>query len=153
MKNIFYKLILFFAFTSCGILTSQKKTVCNCCDKTYTNIDSALTCGADPENYKLFLFALVSSDIQASQKLGWNILKEQEIINVAKRDYVLIVIDPNKIDLSKENNSKEFLDIIKQHKNETYFVVTNRAFYPFREFSLQTDKDKIINDLSLGDGP
>lgn len=153
MKTILNILIPLFVLTSCTVLTTNKKTNCSCCDKTYSNIDSALKCGSDPNEYKSLLFAFVYSDIEKNQQLGWAILKDQDIIETAKRDYVLIIIDPTKIILSENNGNKEFNDIIKQKRNETYFVVTNHVLYPYREFTLQTNKDKIIDDLSLGEGP
>ena len=139
--------------TSCNVLTIENKTDCICCDKTYTNIDSASKCGSDPNDYKLFLFALVTKDIEKNQQLGWSILKDQDVIEAAKRDYVLIIIDPSDINLSKYSDIKEFNDVINQKRNEPYFVVTNSVLYPFREFTLSTDKDRIIDDLHLGDGP
>ncbi len=139
--------------TSCNVLTNDNKTDCSCCDKTYTNIDSASKCGSDQNDCKLFLFALVTKDIEKNQQLGWAILKDRDIIEAAKRDYVLIIIDPNEINLSKYTDIKEFKDVINKKRIEPYFVVTNRVLYPSREFTLNTDKDRIIDDLHLGDGP
>lgn len=153
MKNPFYVFNLFILLTSCGNFTSDTKVTCSCCEQTYINIDSALRCRADPSDYKSFLFALVNSDIKENQDKGWNILNDKDIIETAKRDYVLIIIDPEKVTIPDEYKTQEFLDILKQKRKQTYFVITNRVFYPFREFTLQTDKDRILNDLRLGEGP
>ena len=153
MKTIFNILISLLALTSCNVLTTNKETNCTCCDKVYYDIDSALKCGSNPNDYKSLLFAFVYSDFEKNQQLGWSILKDQDVINAAKRDYILIIIDPNKITIPDNTDNKEFNDIIKQKHNETYFVVTNRVLYPFREFTLQTNKGKIIDDLSLGEVP
>lgn len=153
MKNLFYVFTLFIILTRCGILTSDKKVDCGCCEQIYINVDSALKCGAAPSGYKSFLFALVNSDIEKNQAMGWDILNDKDIIETAKRDYVLIIIEPEKVKIPDQYKTKEFLDILKQKRSQTYFVVTNRVFYPFREFTLQTDKGRIINDLGLGEGP
>jgi len=121
--------------------------------RTFTNIDSALKYCTEIKEYKSLLFALVSRDIENSQKLGWTILGDNDIIKAAKRDYVLIIIDPAKITLTKNNDVKEFEDIIKSKKESPFFVVTNHFFYPFRQFTLKTDKEKIIDDLNIGEGP
>jgi hypothetical protein len=96
---------------------------------------------------------VVSKDIENGQKLGWSILGDNDIINVAKRDYVLIIIDPARIILPKNGDTKEFEDIIKSKKESPFFVVTNHFFYPFRQFTLKTDKEIIIDDLKIGEGP
>ena len=125
----------------------------DCSRQAFTNIDTALKCDADPTGYKSLLFALVSKDVEKYEKAGWNILNDEDVINTAKKDYVLIIIDPLHINLSKQNTPKEFLDIIKQARHEPYFVVTNRAFYPFREFALSEKKEDIIDELRIGEGP
>jgi hypothetical protein len=142
--------VLVFTLTCCNISTNSD-TDNN--SKTFTNIDSALKYCAEAKEYKSLLFALVSDDVENSQKLGWNILGDRDIIKVARKDYVLIIIDPTKIDLLKNGDTKEFEDIIKRKKESPFFVVTNHVFYPFREFSLKTDKEKVINDLRIGEGP
>jgi len=141
-----YLLVLFIALTSCD---SSK----NSGAKTFTNIDSALNYCKETNEYKSLLFALVTKDVSKNQSLGWNILGDKEIIATAKRDYVLIITDPNKIFLSKDSDTKEFQDILKMDKDEPYFVVTNHVFYPFRQFTLKTDKETIIDQLKIGEGP
>jgi hypothetical protein len=121
--------------------------------KTFTNIDSALKYCAVTKEYRSLLFALVSKDIENSQTSGWTILGDNDIIKAAKRNYVLIIIDPTKIVLPKNSDTKEFWEIIKSKKGSPFFVVTNHLFYPFRQFTLKTDKEKIIDDLNIGEGP
>jgi hypothetical protein len=151
MRITLHTILLFLLVESCGSRNIKTTTSCN--DKPYTTIDSALKCGADPLQYKSLLFAFVTSNIEQNQAKGWDILNDEDIINMAKRDYVLIIIDPRKIDIPKEYQTKEFLEILKQERKEPYFVVTNRVFYPFREFTLHTEKDRIIDDLAIGEGP
>jgi hypothetical protein len=145
-----YCIVLFIALASCNSSTNPN-TSSNF--KTFTDIDSALKYCKETKEYKSLLFALVSKDIENSQKLGWTILGDNEIIKTAKKDYVLIIIDPAKIVLPKSNDTKEFEEIIKSEKESPYFVVTNHVFYPFRQFTLKTDKEKIIDDLNIGEGP
>ena len=145
-----YFTFLFIALTSCNNYTVSDT---NSNTRTFTNIDSALKYCTEIKEYKSLLFALVSWDIENSQKLGWTILGDNDIIKAAKRDYVLIIIDPAKITLTKNNDAKEFEDIIKSKKESPFFVVTNHVFYPFRQFTLKTDKEKIIDDLNIGEGP
>jgi hypothetical protein len=150
MRTLFFIIILF-SLTGCSYL--PKNVRCECCERTFTNIDSALKCGSDPTNYKSLLFAFVSSDVETNQKKGWTILNDPDIIEIAKRDYVLIIIDAKKINLLSDKDTKELQEIINSQGQETFFVVTNRVFYPFRDFTLKTNKDKVISDLGLGEGP
>lgn len=153
MRTFFFTIIAFSICTSCGLKNHDEHGKDNCSDQIFTNIDSALSCDADSKNYKSLLFEFVSKDIEKYKKLGWSVLKDKDIIKTAKRDYVLIVIDQSRINLTSHNMPQELISIIKKQKNEPYFVVTNRAFYPFREFDLSVDKEKIIDDLSIGEGP
>ncbi len=142
--------VLFIALTSCNSSTSSDS---NSNTKTFTDIDSALKYCTETKEYKSLLFALVSKDIENSQKLGWAILGNTDIIKTAKKNYVLIIIDPAKIVLPKNSDTKEFEDIIKSKNESPFFVVTNHVFYPFRQFSLKTDKETIIDELNIGEGP
>lgn len=144
-------IIILFSLTSCNDFPTNVS--CECCEQTFTSIDSALKCGSNPAHYKSLLFAFVSSDIETNQKKGWTILKDPHIIEIAKRDYILIIVDSKRINLPQDKDTKEFQNIINQQGHETFFVVTNRVLYPFRDFTLKTDKDKIIGDLGLGEGP
>jgi hypothetical protein len=128
-------------------------SVTDSANATFTNIDSALNYCKQSSKYKSLLFAFVKKDIDSNQKLGWAILGDKDVIATAKRDYVLIIIDPTKISLANNSNSKEFHDILKMDKDYPYFVVTNHVFYPFRQFTLKTDKKTIIDELRIGEGP
>jgi hypothetical protein len=142
--------LLFIALTSCNSLTVSDT---NSNAQTFTNIDSALNYCTKTKEYKSLLFALVSKDIENNQKKGWTILGDNDIIKTAKQDYVLIIIDPAKITLPQNSDTKEFDNIIKTKNESPFFVVTNHVFYPFRQFTLKTDKEKIIDDLNIGEGP
>lgn len=159
MKKYFHILILFFVLTSCGIMTSHKKTACNCCDKSYTNIDSAMNCILQtPDTLttaddRLFLIAFVNKDVEANQKLGWNILKDPDIINTARRNYLLIILDVNQIKILKDQTTPELIEKIKGHKEPLFFVIANQALYPFADWTINEKKDFIIGRLEVGNGP
>ena len=136
--------------TSCDSLTHSDKDNSS---RIFTNIDSALKYCKETKEYKSLLFALVTRDIVKKQNLEWAILDDKDVIATAKKDYVLIIIDPTKISLPANNETKEFTDIIKMDKEDPYFVVTNQVFYPFRQFTLRTDKETIIDELRIGEGP
>lgn len=120
---------------------------------TFNNVDSALNYCKKTREYKSLLFAFVTKDIEKNQNLGWAILGDKDVIATAKKDYVLIIIDPTKITIPKNSDTKEFLDILNMDKEDPYFVVTNHVFYPFRQFTLKTDKETIIDELRVGEGP
>lgn len=143
--------VLIISLASCKSSTDSYTS--NDDTKTFTNIDSALIYCKEIKAYKSLLFAMVSKDIENSQKLGWSILGDNDVIKTAKKSYVLIIIDPTKIVLPQNNDTKEFQDIIKNKKESPYFVVANHVFYPFRQFTLKTGKEKIIEDLNIGEGP
>ena len=107
----------------------------------------------DNRDGRLLLFAFVNKDIKENQELGWNILKDQDVINAAKQKYLLITLDPNNINIPKDQNAPELLAKIKENKSELFFIVTNQAFYPFHWWTADENKESVINDLSLGDGP
>ena len=95
----------------------------------------------------------MTKDVESNQKLGWAVLGDNDVIATAKKDYVLIIIDPTKIALPNNSDTKEFHEILKMDKEYPYFVVTNHVFYPFRQFTLKTDKETIIDKLRIGEGP
>jgi hypothetical protein len=120
-----------------------------CRNRVHLNIDSAAACAAKAG--KLLLFAFVNADSTQRQNGSWEILKDPDIINTAKKGYVLLVLNPKV--LSAENCTQELLQKARGHGSDTFFVVTNVALFPFREFSYQTPKKEIINNLELGDWP
>jgi hypothetical protein len=144
-----YILLLLFLQTSCNSTNSDTDNA----SATFTNIDSALNYCKHSSEYKSLLFAFVTKDIDSNQKLGWAILGDKDVIATAKNDYVLIIIDPTKIVLPNNSDTQEFHEILKMNKEYPYFVVTNHVFYPFRQFTLKTDKEKIIDELRIGEGP
>jgi hypothetical protein len=157
--NIKIIIVVILIATGCGVASPKKPSVCKCCGNTYTSIDSAMKCVLQmPEKQttvdeRLLLFAFVSSNVEANQKLGWNIIKEQEIVNVAKQNYLLITLDVNQIEFPKGKSAPELIDKIKKHKDQTFFVITNQALYPFAEWTIDEDKNVIIDRLRVGDGP
>ena len=158
MKDMFYMLIILFTLASCG-MHEHKYEVCNCCQKTYTNIDSAMKCilqtrdNSTTADERLFLIAFVSKDVEANQKLGWNIIKDQDVVNIAKQNYLLITVDVNNIQIPKNQRVSELKEIIKKHKEEFFFVITNQALYPFADWTISEKKEIIVGRLRIGNGP
>lgn len=145
-----YISLLLILETSCNNSTSSDT---NSAGTTFSNIDSALNYCKKTSEYKSLLFAFVTKDVESNQKLGWAVLGDNDVIATAKKDYVLIIIDPTKIALPNNSDTKEFHEILKMDKEYPYFVVTNHVFYPFRQFTLKTDKETIIDKLRIGEGP
>ena len=149
MKVFLLAVLPVFIVASCGSRQADVLTV----GKIYTNLDSAIKDNEKVDSKRPLLIALVSKQVEQYQQLSWNILRDQEVILVAKRNYDLVIADENQINLPK-GSAQEFADIIKKQKAIPYFVVVADAgLYPFRQFSLQTDKASIVDDLKVGIGP
>lgn len=148
-RTTIYILLLLTLLTSCNSAISDSDNI----SATFTDVDSALNYCKQSKEYKSLLFAFVTKDVDSKQKLGWTILGDKDVIATAKRDYVLIIIDPTKISIPNNSDTKEFYDILLMDKDDPYFVVANHVFYPFRQFTLKTDKETIIDELSVGEGP
>ena len=120
----------------------------------FTNLDSALNSHHKSNSNRLLLIALVSEQVGMHQQLGWNILKDHDIISTAKSEYDLVIVDQASIDLPKDGSVQEFGNILKANKQMLYFVVVaDGGLYPFRQFTLQEEKQSIIDDLEVGIGP
>ena len=148
------KLITFLVIATFLFGCSEKQyKECNCCETTYTQIDKATSCidnnpsEASFDN-RLFLFAFTNSN-----KRSWNVIEDAEIVSVAKRNYLLIVLSLEELN---EYNSvpPELKTVVNKHKGEElFFVVTNQALYPFRDWDSFEERKRIINELGLGNGP
>ena len=102
-------------------------------------------------NDELLLIAFVTKDVKANQALGWNIIHDQEIIQAAKRRYLLITLDVN--NFRSPPGLPELDKIIRKHKKGPFFVIVNSALYPFANWAADEDKDYIISRLGNGNGP
>jgi hypothetical protein len=162
MRKIFYNSIWLSILTSCAGLTSDKQSACNCCEAAYSNIDSAMKCIAKyPQHHttadnRLLLFAFVNSDKQPIQESGWSILKNQEVIELAKRNYLLITLSLKEAETLKGRKATELSGIIaeyKKTKEKRFFIITNQALYPFGSWGSYAQKDFIIDRLRVGIGP
>ncbi len=126
---------------------------CDCCENAYVNIDDAFRCIEDNPrktsyDERLFLIAFTNS-----KNLGWGIIKDPDILSVAKRNYLLVIANKNEI---KSNNitTPELKDLIEKYKGqESFFIVANQALYPFRDWNENESKERIISELKLGNGP
>lgn len=156
MRKILFILVVLLIHTNC----SRKYEVGVCCDKTYTNIEKALSC-FEKTNYgkkttsdnRLLLLAFVNENIKKHQNMGWGILNEKEVIEIAKQNYLLIILDVNQFQIPKGQDAKELLNRIKNHNNPLFFVITNSVLYPFAEWNSNEQKDVIVNRLQVGNGP
>jgi len=156
MKISIRILTLVIFITSCNNLSTKENPTCDCCEKVYTNVDSALTCiirHTDPtitttEN-KLLLIAFVTRDLETNQKLGWNLLKDKDIIRKAKKAYILVVVDVNQQVL----NGECVYDLRRPQNDEIIFVITNTAKCPFGQWSSKDKKEITLERLEVGIGP
>ncbi len=159
MKDIFNLFIILFTLTSCCFKTSTQTKICECCNVTYSNIDSAINCilhnpiKQSSVDERLFLIAFVHKDKLANQKSGWNILKDQDVVNIAKQKYLLIIINVAEIQNSKVQRPPELDEIISRHYEELFFVITNQMLYPFADWTNSEKKNTIIERLHIGNGP
>jgi hypothetical protein len=106
-----------------------------------------------PTDERLFLIAFVHKDNAAYQKSGWNILKDQDIIDVAKQKYLLIVLNVTEIMNSKVKRPPELYEMISKHNEDIFFVITNQVLYPFADWTDRENKNTIIDRLLVGNGP
>ncbi|MBF9140530.1 hypothetical protein [Hymenobacter properus] len=132
----------------------QAVNSCDCCDTTYTSIKAANNCllaSGSPKttvDNRLLLIAFVTNNIKANQKLGWNIIGDNQIINIAKRQYLLVTLDANNF-----QGSTELSELIAKYKNTSFFVITNQSLYPFGSWTTADNKEFVISQLVTGNGP
>lgn len=128
---------------------------CNCCEITFESIDGALKCikeNPKESTYDNRLLLLAFSN--DSNKNDWNIISDQDIISIAKRNYLLITLAETKSEFINKNGTPELLDIIQKHQNENlFFVIVNQALYPFADWNDKEQKENIIDRLGIGNGP
>lgn len=144
--------------TNCGLNSENK--VGTCCNKAYTNVNSATGClnktvdgNGTTADERLLLMAFVYKDVEANQKLGWGMIKDADIVNTAKRNYALVILDANQY--------KEHFDSCTTHKNvdlkkyegKTFFVIANQALYIINDWTSDDPKEDIIYKLGIGSGP
>jgi hypothetical protein len=159
MKKLLHLLILASFFSSCGVLTSDKNIICNCCDKSFRDVESAIACIDKKTDNKialdnrLFLFAFVSKDVKKNQELGWNIITDKDIVSATKKSYLLIIQDVNLLKFPNQLDATELLEKIKHSNGEPYFVVTNQALSTFADWSINEKKDIVLDRLKVGIGP
>ena len=160
MKNIFYVFITLFLITACSSGTTTQTKVCDCCNRTFTNIDSALICISNnpskhsPIDERQFLIAFVHSYNPAYQNPGWNILSDQDIMNIAKQNYLLIILNVKDIHKFKVKPQPELMQIMTKHvEDDSFFVITNQMLYPVADWTNLENKSTIIDRLKVGVGP
>ena len=158
MKNIFHLLSLSLILTSCGLNSNDKIGIC--CDKTYTNVDSAINCLGRTVDYngitsdsRLLLIAFVDKDLEANQMLGWNIIKDPDITKTAKRNYALVILDFNQNKILNNRCTSYTVESFKKYKGKTFFVIANQALCVFGDWTLDDKKENIIERLQIGSGP
>lgn len=158
MKKIFYLFSLYFILTNCGEKSNDK--VGTCCDKTYTKVDSAINClnrtvdgNGTTADERLILIALVYKDLEENQKLGWDIIGDPDIVKTAKRNYALVILDANQYKILNDDCSFDITETIEKTNDSTIFVIANQALCMFGDWTLNDDKESIIERLQVGNGP
>jgi len=75
--------------------------------------------------------------------------QDNEIIKEAKRRYLLIILESSNADMP----NPELTNVIANHKEDLFFVITNQALYPFADWTSNENKEYIIDRLKVGNGP
>jgi hypothetical protein len=158
IKTTFYTLIIFLVLTNCNSV--DKNAIGICCDKTYTNVDDALKClsqtndgNGTTTDERLLLIAFVDKDVEANQKLGWDIIKDQDIIKEAKRKYALVIVDVNQYKIPDNDCAFYMVESIRKNSGKTFFVIANQLQCWFGDWTLADNKESVIQDLGVGNGP
>ena len=155
MRKTYYIFTLFLTLISCR--TTDREQVGECCDKTYDNLNEAIKCFSQTSNgnldERLLLIAFVNKDLEVNQKLGWNIIKDSEIVKVAKRNYALVITDINEYKIPTEDCGNSIQDCIKKNSGKTFFIITNKAQCMFSDWTIEDSKQSIIDKLEIGNGP
>ena len=162
MKNIFYIGILSAVLSGCWLFTGVHAPYCSCCESAYTSLDSARACcarnahSADSAS-RWFLIAIVNKDLEANQKLGWNIIKDQDIIDCAKRnDYLLIITSKEKLGLPRDTAYlTRYYEVFTGHKTEDifFFTTVTEDLHPHWHWGANEKKDLILDYLAVKGGP
>ena len=144
MKNLLLFLIPIIFFTSCH--PKKKEKVGICCEKTYANVDDAWECfsqTASTENThddRVLLVAFVDKNLEKNQNLGWNIIKDPEIIKEAKRKYALVIIDKSETkNFPNERLVQSVKEHFKQNSEKPIFFGINSLKHHFNEWTLDDD--------------
>lgn len=155
MKFIIVAFVTLIAISGC---MDKKALVCNCCEAPYNDVKTAMNCidqnpTATSYDSRMLLLAFVDKKLEKDQSSSWNIIEDQDILKVAKRDYLLVILDVNNLSqIVKDSN--ELLGVINSHKNESqFFVIVNQAYYPFGDWKNDAEKSMIIGRLEVGNGP
>lgn len=155
MRFIIVAFITLIAISGC---MDKKAMVCSCCEAPYNDVKTAMNCidqNPKPTSYdsRMLLLAFVDKKLEKDQSSSWDIIEDQDILKVAKRDYLLVILDVNNLSqIVKDSN--ELLEVINSHENESqFFVIVNQAYYPFGDWKNDAEKSMIIGRLEVGDGP
>ncbi len=157
-KKKIYLFSLSFILTNCVNISNDK--VGTCCDKIYTNIDSAINClsrtkdgNGTTTDERFLLIAFVEKDLEVNQKLGWDIIKDPDIVKTVKKNYALVILDANQYKILNDDCSYNIAEIIEKTHDRTIFVIINQALCVFGDWTLNDDKESIIERLQVGNGP
>lgn len=146
-------------FLSACANSQSKRSSCLCCDKSFTSIEWAQKCidqnpiTPQEDDPRLFLIAFVKHDLQTAQKMGWEIIKDTDILQVAKEKYLLIILDSNYFNVPNGRDSELWKQIIQNKHSELFFVITNQVLYPFSSWDSNEEKKMILDRLNIGNGP
>ena len=74
-----------------------------------------------------YLLRLFSKDVEANQKSGWGIIKDTDIVNIAKRNYVLVILDAKQYKTFNDSCSNYTPFDLKKHEGKPFFIIANQA--------------------------
>ncbi len=158
MKKIILMILLCCMFTACRYPAAD--AICNCCKEVYTNTDEAIEClnrTADTTRTtaesRLLLIAFIDRDSAAMKKPGWQIIRDQEVLTTAQRNYLLVILDKQKIRMLNTDCSSNIVQDSVKAAGKTLFVITNPALCAFDCWTEDDEPQSIIDKLEVGNGP
>lgn len=157
LKNVLFTGISAIALAACSTSGAKNGT---CCEKAYMDPEDALSCFShtndgnhNSSDERMLLIAFVEKDLKAHQKLSWNLIKDEDIRKLAKLSYALVILDTSRYGILNDSCTSLTGAIISQQKSDIVFVLANQAKCPFSYWTLQDDKETILDRLSVGNGP
>jgi hypothetical protein len=131
---------------------------CGCCINVYQDDEAAFQCiennpvEDEPIDNRLLLYAFTSRTEQAD----WNILGDAELVELAMRNYLLVIMDPDEIS-ANENYSEEFLEVITNYKkSDLFFIISSshgRDGHVWHHWDHQSNPEMAEDAIWIGVGP
>lgn len=134
--------------------------VCVCCERTYQDINSALTCleenpyvksTADP---RALLIVFSRAGFHIDQDSAWSVLQNEEIVQQVMREYLLVTLDASQLHSLKARSPGDLDHLDQIHEQDSiFFVITNTALIPFHHWARSEEHRLILDKLRVGLGP